>query len=110
MTWNITEEEAYARGQAAAEGALNGTLQKSTRDNITWARSGYLGLEGVDLEREVLAFSRERMAADLDLTKFPECRGLRERVEAERRGFADRVDDPGADHPASFRRVVLGAQ
>lgn len=88
MALNITRGQAYARGRAAAADP------PGPENDFKWARAAYLGVAEIDLAQELLRFSRERMSSDPDLTRFPECRGLREMVEAEREGFADVCDDP----------------
>lgn len=93
----INKEQAYADGQRAAQVLLDkgrDEVLKGIDDNIKWAQLCYLGAEDIDLKPRVATFSQERMASDLDLTRFPECRGVRELVEAERRGFNDKLDDP----------------
>ena len=90
MGLNITREQAYAAGRAAGAAAEARVVENSFR----WARIQYAGAEGLNLRDELLTFDRRRMAADLDLRKFPECRGLREMVETERQGFLDACPDP----------------
>ena len=99
MPLNLSKEEAYAGGQQAADQALRddpktGELHTRMQNDFKWARISYLGAAELDLAAELVKFSRERLASDLDLRKYPECRGLRALVEAERQGFADKVDDP----------------
>lgn len=99
MALKITKEEAYALGRKAAETALedragHGDIRTRMENHFKVAVIKYLGAASLDLRDELLNFSGERMESDLDVTKFPECRGLRELVEAERRGFADVINDP----------------
>lgn len=93
---NITKEQAYAQGRAAGETYRNGaaSVERHLQNSRRWIELQYPAAAGLDYRRELLEFDRFRMSADLDLTKFPECRGLRELVEAERRGFADVCGDP----------------
>ena len=93
MTITLTLTEAYDRGRTMAEGLLPNLPHKMQSD-YAWAKSAYLGAEDLDLPEAVLQFSRERMAADLDLAQYPECRGVRELVEAQRKGVHDAVSDP----------------
>jgi len=96
MTITLSTTEAYDRGRKMAQGRLTGmmTIEQSMKRDFTWARGAYLGAENLDFESAILTFSRERMASELDLVKYPECRGLREVVEATRKGFADVMNDP----------------
>lgn len=96
MAFNLSITEAYDRGRKMAQQRLNGMfdIAHTMQRDFTWARNSYLGAEDLDFEAALIAFSRERMASDLDLAKYPECRGMREVVEAQRRGFADVMNDP----------------
>ena len=100
MALKVTKQQAYAdgrrAGEQAAQGGGLGSLYTQLQHNIKWAKASYMGAEDVDLREELLKFSRQRMASDPDLTRYPECRGLRELVEAERQGFAEALDDPVA--------------
>ena len=100
MASKITARQAHEQGRRAAEQAMadkvRGDIYKNLDHNIQWARIAYMGVAEVDLRQELLRFSRERMASDPDLAKYPECRGMRELVEAQREGFATVVDDPVA--------------
>jgi len=93
MAITLTPAEAYDRGRKMAVAALP-TLDHKMASDYTWARGAYIGAEELDFPEEVLRFSHERMASELDLAQFPECRGLREVVEAERRGVVDVISDP----------------
>jgi len=95
MLLKITTEEAYEQGRQAAEKLLaSGDTMAAGEANFTWARTAYPAIGDLDLSEELVRFSRERMESDLDLAKYPECRGLREVVDSERKGFADVCDDP----------------
>ena len=100
MSLNISTEEAYAQGRKAAEEASHesggGDIWKQMRNKIKWATKSYPAVAELDLQEMVLRFSREQMDVDPDFARFPECRDLREAVEAERRGFAEIIDDPYA--------------
>ena len=91
---NITKEDAYADGREAGEKARTRPHWLKMAENIMqWAKRHYPASEHLDYKAEVVKIERERLAADLDLTKFPECRGLREAVEAQHRGFRDGCGD-----------------
>ena len=95
MALKITREEAYAQGTKAAELLLAaGSVQMGVESDFKWARNVFMGVQNLDLREELTKFSKERMASDLDLTRFPECRGLREVVEAQHKGFTDVCSDP----------------
>lgn len=99
MTLKITKEEAYTLGRKAAQTALSadtgpGNIGAFMANMFKWVADQYPGTQGIELRDELLNFSRERMQADLDLRKFPECRGLAALVRAERKGFAEVINDP----------------
>lgn len=94
MTLKITKEEARARGREAADQLLAGDVRARIENDFTWTRNAYLGVQDIDLGAELTKFAEERMTSALDLTKYPECRGLREIVKAERDGFAEVCEDP----------------
>jgi hypothetical protein len=89
----MTPQQAYADGRAAAERITAAGRVDPTNDFL-WARTAYQGAEDLDLAGELISFARERMASEPDLTRYPECRGLRDVVEAERKGFASVIQDP----------------
>lgn len=87
--------EAYDRGRKQAETRLAGeAVRERMEHDFFWARSNYIGAADLDFPSALVQFARARMDSPLDLARMPECRGLRERVEAERRGFGDVVNDP----------------
>lgn len=96
MAFRITKEQAYAAGREAGQSYQGGATvaEQRLQNSIRWVEVQYPAAQGLDLRRELIEFDRMRMAADLDLTRFPECRGLRELVEAERKGFAEVCADP----------------
>jgi hypothetical protein len=96
MTLQMTKETAYAQGRAAGQAVAADPEAAARRmeNGFRWARIQYPAIGDLNLSEEVLALDRRRMAWDLDLTRFPECRGLRELVEAEQKGFADACPDP----------------
>lgn len=93
MTITLTVAEAYARGRKMAEERLP-SLDHARKCDYIWARGSYLGAEDLDFEAALVQFSQDRMASELDLTKYPACRGMREVVIALRQGVADVVNDP----------------
>lgn len=95
----ISTEEARAQGRKAAEKACDenragGDVWRKMKNLFKWSTTSYPALAGLDLKKMMLEFSEERMNDDLDLARYPECRGLREAVEAQRRGFAEIIDEP----------------
>ncbi len=94
---NISTEQAYASGAEAGENIRKGGAEAAERrcqQFVNWTNIQYPPSQALDLFDEIIKFDRMRMTADLDLTRFPECRGMRQLVEAARRGFADRYDNP----------------
>jgi len=95
MALRMTRREAYNRGKAAGGKASRGELWLKMADScMDWARRSYPPSAELDYKKELIELEKARMAADLDLTKFPECRGLREIVEAEHRGFLEACNEP----------------
>lgn len=95
MALKITKEQAYQRGrQAATKKGSADEAQQEIENGFTWARNIYEGAAELDMVHEITEFSRERLASDLDLTLYPECRGLADLVIAERQGFAEVCSDP----------------
>ena len=100
MTWQanedliksveITASEAYAAGRAAGEEACSSEFWRNMAEScMAWAKRSYLASADLDYKSALIRLETERLTAGLDLTKFPECRGLREVVEAEHRGFLE---------------------
>ena len=94
MAINLSVTEAYDRGRKMARQRLAMDIEHSMNRDFIWARNAYLSAEDLDFVDALITFSRERIASDLDLTKYPECRGMREVVEAMRKGFTDVITDP----------------
>jgi hypothetical protein len=94
--FRITKEQAYAQGRAAGEMYRGGadSVEQRVQNSRRWIEAQYPAAKDLDFRRELLEFDQLRMSADLDLPKFPECRGLRELVESERKGFTDVCEDP----------------
>lgn len=90
MALRITKDEAYARGREAAEHPLvTGDLVKDTEALFPlWKREFPLSAH-LDYRTEIVKLWRERMSAEPDLTRYPECRGLPEIVRAEHQGYLD---------------------
>lgn len=86
----LTREHAYARGQESARNCL------FTDDLVgyfeamfpQWRREFPLSAH-LDYRAEIVRLWHERMAAVPDLTRYPECRGVRELVQAEYQGYLD---------------------
>ena len=97
MKLRLTPAEAHAKGRQRATQLAAQDYTVNLKNGYHWVRESYLGAEHMDLEQELLKFHRRRMADEMDLTKFPECRGVREIVEAERRGFREVLDLPLAE-------------
>lgn len=94
MPVRISSEEAYMAGRAAGlKWAESKDPTLRVQSSFRWAKIQYPATADLDLRRELIEFDRMRLAADLDLTKFPECRGLRQVVEVERRGFRNACGD-----------------
>jgi len=85
--------EAYERGRRAGEACL-GSLQSNANNYLRWARAEYPLSAGLDYVAECGRLDRERIDAVPDLTRFPELRGMRERLVAERQGFQDAGHSP----------------
>jgi hypothetical protein len=96
MKLRMTKAQAYAQGRAAGAAYCGDSSAAAcgAEGFQRWIEIQYPAAAGLDLRHEMIEFDRMRMNADLDLARFPECRGLREVVEAERRGFAEVCDDP----------------
>jgi hypothetical protein len=95
MAQKLTTEQAYARGCKAAEAAQVDPNWLALAESVmAWCKVNYPCSEELDYRSEMLTIEKARLGADLDLTKFPECRGLRELVEAEHDGFLDTCGDP----------------
>ena len=95
MSSKMTRDQAYAKGRAAAEqAAKNATWLDLAESVMDWAKQNSPTSAHLDYRAEVQALETQRLDADLDLTKFPECRGLRELVAAEHKGFFDTCGDP----------------
>ena len=89
--------DARAGGCAHAEHMIAHDLPRLTADMASafqWALASYPVLTEADLREMLPCFSRERLASDIDLTRYPECRGMMERVRASREGFAEVMTDP----------------
>jgi len=84
----LSVREAYERGRAAGEDAVGSEFWlKMAESCMDWARKAYPPSAELDYREELIALEKDRMAADLDLTKLPECRGLSDVVAAEHKGF-----------------------
>jgi len=93
MTLKITKGQAYERGFKT--GKAGGFFSKSIVDDIesyfaSWKQEFPLSAH-LDYGKEMVKLWKERLNADLDLTKYPECNGLREIVHAEHKGYVDAV-------------------
>jgi hypothetical protein len=91
MTLRITKDDAYQRGFTA--GKAGGFFSKDVVADIEsyfpgWKQEFPLSAH-LDYGAEIVKLWKERLDADLDLTKYPECRGLREIVHAEHQGYLD---------------------
>src|SRR5690606_33782595 len=91
MGLRITRDQAYKRGFEAAK--QPSWFSNSIIDDVesyfpSWRKEFPLS-EGLDYRAEIIKLWQERLNADLDLTKYPECRGLREIVHAEHQGYVD---------------------
>ena len=113
MAVKITPQESYANGRKAGELARRDSdsfLSQMDRTFAYWRKEFPRSAE-LDYRTELLKLEKERMSADLDLAKYPECRGLREAVENEHKGFLEGCADPfmAAFHfnSAFFYRVRL---
>lgn len=88
MAFTLTREQAYAQGRAAGQ-AVQSQFPDRLQTGIRWAQAQYPATAGLDFEKAVCDYDQLRLSADIDTTRFPECRGLRELVDAERQGFRD---------------------
>ena len=94
---NQSVSEARAQGRAAAEqlvGRKRERVEGDMRSGFQWATISYPILTDADLRDMLPRFAEERLASDIDLTRYPECRGMMERVRAQREGFAEVITDP----------------
>jgi len=90
MALRITTEQAYAKGLASArERLITDDFVKDVEGYIPQWRIEFPLSAHLDYRAEIVKLWQERMDADLDLTKYPECRGLREIVQAEYQGYLD---------------------
>ena len=90
----IKRDEAYARGKAAGMAAKTDPIWLKMAESVMeWARMSYPASRHLDYKSEVMKLETERLAADLDFTRFPECRWWRDAVIAEHRGFLDGCGD-----------------
>lgn len=86
-----------AAGKAKAQALIE--TRKSWLENdmavaFEYATIAYPILSEADLRHMLPRFSQKRMASDLDVTRYPECGGMAERVRAMRRGAAEVITDP----------------
>ncbi len=90
----LSMEQAYARGKNAGELAVkDSNWLKMAESVMEWARKNYPASAELDYRREILKLEKERMNADLDLTKFPECKKWIDVVRAEHKCFLDGCKD-----------------
>jgi hypothetical protein len=90
MALRITREEAYAKGaEAAGRKLFSDNYVEDIEGYFPGWRQEYPLSAHLDYRQEIVKLWQERMDANLDLTKYDECRGLRELVEAEYRGYLD---------------------
>lgn len=95
MTLTMSKDQAYAKGRSDAEDAVNNsTWLPQAESRMDWAKANYPASADLHYRSEILSIETQRLDADLDLRKFPECRGLRELVVAEHKGFLDACGDP----------------
>ena len=81
-------DDAYSRGLEKAKNAQH--ISPAWIDNLMgWARDAYPTTRDMDYWSEVIALDKERIANPPDAIKYPETRGLADRVVAERKGFLD---------------------
>lgn len=94
MSKKMTKDQAYAKGRADAEDVKNSEHWRLMAESSSkWAKQNYPGSADLDFRAEIIELEDQRLDADLDLTKFPECRGLRELVVAEHKGFLEACGD-----------------
>src|SRR5690606_36232780 len=91
MSLRITVEEAYRKGFEAgtAPSWFSDDLVADVESSFPRWRAEYPLSADLDYRQEIVKLWRERLNADLDLTQYPECRGLRDIVMAEYRGYLD---------------------
>jgi hypothetical protein len=90
MSLRITKEQAYAKGVAAAKAPyISDNISADIESLFPRWRAEFPLSAHLDYRAEIVKLWKERMDADLDLTQYPECRGLREIVQAEYRGYLD---------------------
>jgi hypothetical protein len=90
MNLRITREEAYASGRKQAGWHWStGDLVQDIEAMFKKWRAEFPLSAHLDYRAEIVKLWQERLNADLDLTKYPECRGLREIVQAEHQGYLD---------------------
>jgi len=86
----ITKEQAYARGREAVKVRFfSDNLVADIEEYFPQWRTEFPLSAHLDYRAEIVKLWRERMEADLDLVQYPECRGLRELVQAEYQGYLD---------------------
>lgn len=97
MSVKMTPAMAYTIGATDAREAMaDPKWFKMAESNMEWARAAYPGAAALDFRAEVLKIEKERMAAEPDLSKLPECRGLTDAVAAQHKGFLDVSANPWA--------------
>lgn len=90
----LSVEQAYLRGKKAGIEAAKDLQWVMMAENvIDWARKNYPTSAHLDYKQEVLNLEKQRMSADLNLTKFPECKKWIDVVKAEHKGFLDGCQD-----------------
>src|SRR5437764_306964 len=90
MALRITKEHAYAKGvEASGQRIFSDNFVADVEAYFPQWRSQFPLSAHLDYRHEIVKLWQERLEADLDLTKYDECRGLREIVEAEYRGYLD---------------------
>lgn len=90
MPFNISREDAYARGFAAAKSRIFTDNYVADIESYfpSWRAEFPLSAH-LDYRTEIVKLWQERLDADVDLTRYPECRGLREIVQSEYQGYLD---------------------
>ena len=83
----ITLSEAYARGAAAGEMAMQTDIKGMIEPTVKNMHSWYPLLAGHDILQEIYDLDCERMANPPDPYKYPETKGLPDLVREERRAF-----------------------
>lgn len=104
-------EEAFAAGKSRAE------FHRAKAEHLVQHFMGLMGMKRREEAAELLAGSnRRRLDATPDLTRYPELRGMRELIEAERRGMRDGAGLDDAQAEAAFdghfylHRVIAGGR